>query len=88
MTLVMDDLVARAARFMDEERPGWAEKINKDTLTMIDADLCVAGQNGLNWETVGTRYSVAESIDVDDGQSVFASQRVAWIREIDKRVKV
>jgi hypothetical protein len=46
------DYAARAAAgaaFLDERRPGWAERIDLDTLALIDECYCVLGQLGGNY---------------------------------------
>lgn len=78
-------VVADAARFMDKLHPGWHHNINIETLAMIDAQRCVAGQNGLNWQTVSKAYAHTVGIRVLDAEAVFAQYREQWVEEIRKR---
>jgi hypothetical protein len=36
--------VARGAAFLDEKRPGWADRIDLDSLSLEDCTMCVLGQ--------------------------------------------
>lgn len=39
----MKENVERGARLLDEKNPGWAEKVNLDTLAMGSCNVCVLG---------------------------------------------
>ncbi len=75
--------VARAARYLDVIKPGWADKVNLNVFTMSSGDLCVCGQNGLGWQATARAYE--EVTGVNYGRELFANYDAEWRVEIEAR---
>jgi hypothetical protein len=88
-----DEDVANAAILMDEVRPGWATKIDLATLNMGDGGRCVAGQAGLDWQTMNWKFSErhpskttrAEDWHISPFSNSDGVVVAAWRREIEAR---
>jgi hypothetical protein len=83
--------VKAAAKWLDQKYPGWAERVDPDTLYMIKGSECVAGQLGLNWETLSREWEEASRSTWGarrgiHATQVFASMVEVWVDQINARV--
>ena len=44
MRQVKPESVKHGVEFLDKHNPGWREKINRETLDLLQADCCILGQ--------------------------------------------
>lgn len=82
--------VADAALWLDATYPGWADKVDPDTLNMQNTKLCVGGQIDVHWETLCDMWDKVsqETWGARRGKhvtQVFACMPEAWIEEINAR---
>lgn len=60
--LEIDKFVSEGAQWMDENRPGWYERINLDELDMRRGDRCILGQiDGLYETSLTKMFGTSES---------------------------
>lgn len=75
--------VAEAAQILDNDNPGWYNKVDTDTLDMLDFKKCVLGQAyGAYGDT--RRRLMGENL-CHNGLYLWASMDEEWITEIKKR---
>lgn len=82
-------IVAKGAALLDEVMPGWADRIDLDTLAFPSCDHCVLGQ--LYGHYVNGRlfldevYLPVRDAFVVSGQAAYDALRTAWVSEIIQR---
>ncbi len=95
----IEERVAKGAALLDEKRPGWAARINRDTLRISSRCGCILGQEFGSYDAgemglfAGTFESSAEhgfvawAEDEADGDldGEYGDLERAWLAEIDKR---
>lgn len=96
----ISEAAARGAQFLDERQPGWAERIDTESLSMIRPCRCIIGQLS------GSRYSAGFQKIVNEGHPAYSEHAQslgfvidaewddqwdqltgAWLKEIEKRTK-
>ena len=97
MTSTLKARVEAGAKYLDKHNPGWAKKVNLNTLDLTDAGYCILGQ-----VRRGGYDGAAQSISLGDmdkrielgftdgkgfsmGDDCVAER--LWVREIKKRIK-
>jgi hypothetical protein len=82
--------VAAGAVFLDGRMPGWAERIDLDSLNLMDDCYCVLGQLGGCYHAVVTELglSIGEEISLGfmaGGTGAWDLLDAAWTAEVRKR---
>jgi hypothetical protein len=76
-----------ATGWLDENHPGWHEKIDIKKLDLSNPDSCICGQvfdDPYSWEMISPRISLETGVPMF---GMFSSRKVEriWIKEIEKR---
>jgi hypothetical protein len=90
MSFELIKAVVRGAAFLDEQRPGWAAKINLRTLDLEDCGKCILGQLLLKGSRL-SRHSMwvyDHGFDASSGSPEdYGDLAALWAREIKRRRK-
>ncbi len=78
---VLEREVKQAASWLDEREPGWAEKINTETLSVEHADRCIGYQ--LHGNTDAWK-ELSRETGLDDAWA-HEHANPAWIAEVNAR---
>lgn len=86
--------VKRGAVWMDQNYPGWAQRINLSNLDMGDCEACIIGQTiGTydNFEPEGFSWAVDHGFDVGAAASIetiilaYSNLESCWTEEVHNR---
>lgn len=86
----LEERVDRGARFLDQQMPGWYQRINVHALQMQNSCLCILGQlHGGNYTRGRQELDIAAGESSEYGfnasQRLYERLRELWIREIELR---
>lgn len=79
----VEDRIPYAAKWLDENYPGWAEKIDRARFNMSDPNACIGPYLDIDWLKLSKKFEDDTHID---RIGVFASCTHEWLAEIEKRV--
>jgi hypothetical protein len=77
-------LIHRAAAWLDDAYPGWAETIDVSDFDMADDCRCIGGYLRVDWD-----YDLKRSYQQEtgrDGTGLFSGFDSFWLEEIERRI--
>jgi hypothetical protein len=77
--------IPRAARWLDETYPGWAEKIDLDYFNMAESSRCIGHYLGVDWWN-GLSVRFQRETEVSSAE-VFSGNSSVWRREVLARTE-
>jgi hypothetical protein len=79
-----EEMVTRAALFLDRRYGRWADRVNIETLNMMDTTLCVSGQvfGPRTWEQTSKAFQEELGITDEEDQGVFSCHDDLWVAQV------
>lgn len=82
----IEEAVRTAAEYMDARLPGWADRIDVDTLDVYNHVTCIGGQTGLRWEDLNAEWDRLNPNLFFHAPFADRDANSSWVAEVEARL--